>query len=53
MWPSARHRRDHPGRGVLPHEVAPHVDGDRVRYLGAVDAAARAEVLGARTPCST
>ncbi|MGB3233213.1 MAG: glycosyltransferase family 4 protein [Mycobacterium sp.] len=26
--------------------VAPHIDGDRVRYLGAVDAAARAEVLG-------
>src|SRR6478735_7955496 len=28
-------------------EVAPHVDGDRVRYLGPVDASARAEVLGA------
>ena len=27
-------------------EVAPHVDGERVRYLGAVDASARAEVLG-------
>jgi glycosyltransferase involved in cell wall biosynthesis len=27
-------------------EVAPHVDGVRVRYLGAVDAATRAEVLG-------
>ncbi|WP_370331765.1 glycosyltransferase family 4 protein [Mycolicibacterium hippocampi] len=27
-------------------QVAPHIDGDRVRYLGAVDAAARAEVLG-------
>jgi glycosyltransferase involved in cell wall biosynthesis len=27
-------------------EVAPHIDGDRVRYLGAVDAARRAEVLG-------
>jgi glycosyltransferase involved in cell wall biosynthesis len=27
-------------------EVAPHVDGDRVRYLGAVDASMRAEVLG-------
>ena len=27
-------------------EVAPHVDGERVRYLGAVDANARAEVLG-------
>lgn len=27
-------------------EVAPHVDGDAVRYLGAVDASARAEVLG-------
>ena len=26
--------------------VAPFVDGDRVRYLGAVDAGARAEVLG-------
>ena len=28
-------------------EVAPHVDGDRVRYIGPVDASARAEVLGA------
>ncbi|MDT5080332.1 MAG: hypothetical protein QOJ80_4969, partial [Mycobacterium sp.] len=27
-------------------EVAPHVDGVQVRYLGAVDAATRAEVLG-------
>ncbi|CAN5680176.1 glycosyltransferase family 4 protein [soil metagenome] len=27
-------------------EVAPHVDGERVRYLGAVDASMRAEVLG-------
>ncbi|MDT7721928.1 MAG: hypothetical protein QOE94_2939 [Mycobacterium sp.] len=27
-------------------EVAPHVDGEQVRYLGAVDASARAEVLG-------
>jgi glycosyltransferase involved in cell wall biosynthesis len=27
-------------------EVAPHVDGERVRYLGAVDATMRAEVLG-------
>ena len=27
-------------------EVAPHIDGERVRYLGAVDAAGRAEVLG-------
>jgi glycosyltransferase involved in cell wall biosynthesis len=27
-------------------EVAPHVDGVRVRYLGAVDGATRAEVLG-------
>ncbi|BBY28923.1 glycosyltransferase family 4 protein [Mycolicibacterium sediminis] len=27
-------------------EVEPHVDGDRVRYLGSVDAAGRAEVLG-------
>lgn len=27
-------------------EVAPHVDGRHVRYLGPVDAAARAEVLG-------
>jgi glycosyltransferase involved in cell wall biosynthesis len=26
--------------------VAPHVDGETVRYLGAVDAAARAETLG-------
>ncbi|MDT7720426.1 MAG: hypothetical protein QOE94_1437, partial [Mycobacterium sp.] len=28
------------------NEVAPHVDGKQVRYLGAVDASARAEVLG-------
>ncbi|MGA5463717.1 glycosyltransferase family 4 protein [Mycobacterium sp. NPDC050041] len=28
-------------------EVAPHIDGERVRYLGAVDASERAEVLGA------
>jgi glycosyltransferase involved in cell wall biosynthesis len=28
-------------------EVAPHVDGDRVRYIGPVDGSARAEVLGA------
>ena len=28
-------------------EVEPHVDGDRVRYLGSVGPAARAEVLGA------
>jgi glycosyltransferase involved in cell wall biosynthesis len=27
-------------------EVAPHVDGERVRYIGAVDGSARAEVLG-------
>lgn len=27
-------------------EVAPHIDGEHVRYLGAVDASARAEVLG-------
>jgi glycosyltransferase involved in cell wall biosynthesis len=27
-------------------EVEPHVDGDRVRYLGAVDTSRRAEVLG-------
>ena len=27
-------------------EIAPHVDGEQVRYLGAVDAAGRAEVLG-------
>lgn len=27
-------------------EVAPHVDGTQVRYLGAVDSASRAEVLG-------
>jgi glycosyltransferase involved in cell wall biosynthesis len=27
-------------------EVAPHVDGEHVRYLGAVDASMRAEVLG-------
>ncbi|WP_319434536.1 glycosyltransferase family 4 protein [Mycobacterium sp. RTGN5] len=27
-------------------EVAPHVDGERVRYVGAVDASMRAEVLG-------
>ncbi|MGO9070171.1 glycosyltransferase, partial [Mycobacterium sp.] len=28
------------------NEVAPHVDGKQVRYLGPVDASARAEVLG-------
>ena len=28
------------------NEVAPHVDGKQVRYLGAVDATERAEVLG-------
>jgi glycosyltransferase involved in cell wall biosynthesis len=28
------------------NEVAPHVDGKQVRYLGVVDAARRAEVLG-------
>jgi len=28
------------------NEVAPHIDGQHVRYLGPVDAAARAEVLG-------
>ena len=27
-------------------QVAPHVDGEQVRYLGTVDASARAEVLG-------
>ena len=27
-------------------EVAPHVDGEQVRYLGAVDASVRSEVLG-------
>ena len=27
-------------------EVAPHLDGERVRYIGAVDAAGRAAVLG-------
>jgi glycosyltransferase involved in cell wall biosynthesis len=27
-------------------EVAPHLDGERVRYLGVVDAAGRADVLG-------
>jgi glycosyltransferase involved in cell wall biosynthesis len=27
-------------------EVAPHIDGENVRYLGPVDASARAEVLG-------
>ena len=27
-------------------EVAPHLDGDRVRYVGPVDAADRADVLG-------
>jgi glycosyltransferase involved in cell wall biosynthesis len=30
-------------------EIAPHVDGDRVRYLGSVGPAERAEVLGAAT----
>ena len=29
------------------NEVAPHIDGEHVRYLGPVDAAARSEVLGA------
>ena len=28
------------------NEVAPHIDGENVRYLGPVDASARAEVLG-------
>jgi glycosyltransferase involved in cell wall biosynthesis len=28
------------------NEIAPHVDGEQVRYLGAVDTSARAEVLG-------
>jgi glycosyltransferase involved in cell wall biosynthesis len=28
------------------NEVAPHIDGEQVRYLGAVDASVRAEVLG-------
>jgi glycosyltransferase involved in cell wall biosynthesis len=28
------------------NEVEPHVDGEQVRYLGAVDASVRAEVLG-------
>ena len=28
------------------NEVAPHIDGEQVRYLGPVDASARAEVLG-------
>ncbi len=32
--------------GYFEREVAPQVDGDRVRYLGAVPAADRAEVLG-------
>lgn len=38
--------------GIVAHEgyfreaVAPHVDGDRVRYVGPVDAADRSEVLG-------
>jgi glycosyltransferase involved in cell wall biosynthesis len=27
-------------------EIEPHVDGERVRYLGSVDAAGRAEILG-------
>ena len=35
---SARHRRHHPGRALLRDEVAPHVDGDRVRYVGPVGA---------------
>jgi glycosyltransferase involved in cell wall biosynthesis len=30
-------------------EIEPHVDGDRVRYLGSVGPAERAEVLGAAT----
>ena len=33
--------------------VEPFIDGDHVRYLGAVDAARRVEVLGSRTPCCT
>ncbi len=34
-------------RRYFAEEVEPHVDGDRVRYLGSVGPAARAEVLGA------
>src|SRR4051794_22111198 len=47
VWASARDRRDHPGSEVLRREVAPHVDGDRVRYIEPVNASARAELLGA------
>ena len=44
---AARHRRHHPGRArTSTTQVAPHVDGDRVRYLGPVDAADRVRVLG-------
>ena len=33
-------------RSTSVDEVAPHIDGEHVRYLGPVDASARAEVLG-------
>ncbi len=45
--PSTRHRRHHPGRGVLPRPKSRRTStATQVRYLGAVDAASRAEVLG-------
>jgi glycosyltransferase involved in cell wall biosynthesis len=33
-------------QAYFDREVAPHIDGDRVRYLGAVDASDRSAVLG-------
>jgi len=33
-------------RGYFEREVAPHIDGDRVRYIGSVGPDKRAEVLG-------
>ena len=39
---------------LLPRQVAPHVDGEQVRYLGAVDAADRERTCSAApTPCCT
>jgi glycosyltransferase involved in cell wall biosynthesis len=36
-------------RSYFTELVAPHVDGDRVRYLGSVGSVRRAEILGAST----
>ena len=42
------HLRDRSGRGATSSEqVEPHIDGDRVTYLGSVGPERRAEVLGA------